>query len=108
MGEDAPAIAKIRPFAEHPAFIEAMADRVRVAIAEVPTGQLIFTAHSVPLAMAQASPYVEQLNRVCAAVASAVGRNEWKLAYQSRSGAPGSLGWSRIFAIICARSRRMR
>ncbi len=39
--------------------------------------------------MAQSSPYVEELNRACAAVASGVGRAEWKLVYQSRSGPPG-------------------
>jgi ferrochelatase len=88
VGEGAPEIAKIRPFSAHPAFIEAMADRVRAALAEVPDGHLIFTAHSVPLAMAQSSPYVEELNRACAAVASNVEKNAWKLVYQSRSGPP--------------------
>ena len=61
VGDGAPNIAKIRPFSEHPAFIEAMTDRVRAAIATVPDGRLIFTAHSVPLSMAQSSPYVEEL-----------------------------------------------
>lgn len=89
VGEGAPAIARIRPFSGHPRFIEAMTDRVSAAIAEVPTGQLIFTAHSVPVSMAQASPYVEELNRACAAVARGVGRTDWKLVYQSRSGPPG-------------------
>jgi ferrochelatase len=89
VGEGAPEIARIQPFSGHPAFIEAMTDRVRVAIAQVPEGRLIFTAHSVPVAMAQSSPYVEQLNRACAAVAQRVGRADWKLVYQSRSGPPG-------------------
>jgi ferrochelatase len=87
-GDGAPNIAKIRPFSEHPAFIEAMTDRVRAAIATVPDGRLIFTAHSVPLSMAQSSPYVKELNRACAAVANGVGRSDWKLVYQSRSGPP--------------------
>ncbi len=93
VGDGAPEIARIRPFSEHPAFIEAMTDRVRAAIAQVPAGRLIFTAHSVPLSMAQASPYVDELNRACTAVAAGVGRsdlrNDWKLVYQSRSGPPG-------------------
>jgi ferrochelatase len=89
VGEGAPEIARIRPFSGHPAFIEAMTDRVRAALAQVPDGQLIFTAHSVPMSMAQSSPYVEELNRACAAVASGVGRADWKLVYQSRSGPPG-------------------
>jgi ferrochelatase len=93
VGDGAPEIARIRPFSGHPAFIEAMTDRVRAAIAEVPEGRLIFTAHSVPLLMAQSSPYVDELNRACAAVANEVGRSDpkkdWKLVYQSRSGPPG-------------------
>jgi ferrochelatase len=87
--EGAPQIARIRPFSAHPAFIEAMTDRVRAALAEVPNGKLIFTAHSIPIAMTQSSPYVDELNRACAAVASAVDRPDWKLVYQSRSGPPG-------------------
>jgi len=87
--EGAPEIARIRPFSAHPAFIEAMTDRVRAAIAEVPQGQLIFTAHSIPIAMTQSSPYVDELNRACAAVAAGVDRPDWKLVYQSRSGPPG-------------------
>jgi ferrochelatase len=89
VGEGAPEIARIRPFSANPLFIEAMTDRVRVAIAQVPEGHLIFTAHSVPVAMAQSSPYVDELNRACAAVAAGVGRANWELVYQSRSGPPG-------------------
>ena len=51
--QGAPQIDKIRPFPDHPLFIEAMTDRVRAALAELPEGRLIFTAHSVPVAMAQ-------------------------------------------------------
>jgi ferrochelatase len=88
VGDGAPEITRIRPFSAHPAFIEAMTDRVRAAIVQVPEGRLIFTAHSIPISMAQSSPYVDELNCACAAVASGVGRREWKLVYQSRSGPP--------------------
>jgi ferrochelatase len=87
--EGAPEIARIRPFSGHPAFVEAMTDRVRAAIAQVPDGKLIFTAHSIPVSMAQAGPYVDELTRASAAVAQNVGREDWKLVYQSRSGPPG-------------------
>jgi protoporphyrin/coproporphyrin ferrochelatase len=87
--EGAPAIDKIRPFPDHPGFIAAMTDRVRAALAELPHGRLVFTAHSIPVTMAQSSPYVRQLETACAAVAASVGRSDWKLVYQSRSGAPG-------------------
>ncbi|MBZ5635265.1 MAG: ferrochelatase [Acidobacteriia bacterium] len=85
-------IDKIRPFSAHPKFIEAMTDRVRTALAELPQERLVFTAHSVPLSMAESSPYVRELEQACAAVAQGVGRigrNDWKLVYQSRSGPPG-------------------
>jgi ferrochelatase len=81
-------IDKIRPFSAHPKFIEAMTDRVRAALAVLPHGRLVFTAHSVPLSMAESSPYVPELERACAAVAGRIGRNDWKLVYQSRSGPP--------------------
>jgi ferrochelatase len=89
VGEGAPQISKIRPFSEHPKFIEAMTDRVRAALAELPQGRLVFTAHSVPVSMAESSPYVGELKRACAAVARVVHHDVWKLVYQSRSGPPG-------------------
>ena len=88
-GENAPRIDKLPPFSDHPCFIEAMIDRVKEAVNELPRGSLVFTAHSVPVSMAQSSPYVAELERACARVAAGVGRDEWKLVYQSRSGAPG-------------------
>jgi protoporphyrin/coproporphyrin ferrochelatase len=87
-GEGAPEIAKIRPFSGHPLFIEAMADRVRAALAQLPHARLIFTAHSIPVAMAESSPYVRELETASARVAAAVGVSDWKLVYQSRSGPP--------------------
>ncbi|MDP9112687.1 MAG: ferrochelatase [Acidobacteriota bacterium] len=88
VGEGVPEIMKIPPFSGHPLFLEAMTDRVRAALAELPGARIVFTAHSVPVSMAQASPYVEQLERASRLVAEAAGAGEWTLAYQSRSGAP--------------------
>jgi len=84
---DAPVIEKIKPFADHPLFIEAMTDRVCDAIVQLPEARLVFTAHSVPLSMANASPYLEQLERASARVAANLGR-EFVLVFQSRSGPP--------------------
>ncbi len=89
VGEGAPEILKIRPFSKHPKFLEAMTDRVRKAVEELPSGRLVFTAHSVPVSMAASSPYVGELEAACAAVARGVGKEDWKLVYQSRSGPPG-------------------
>lgn len=88
VGEGAPEIVKIPPFSSHRKFVSAMVDRVRTALSDLPHGRLIFTAHSVPVAMADSSPYVAELNAACAAVAAGVGRSEWNLVYQSRSGPP--------------------
>jgi ferrochelatase len=111
VGDNAPIIDKLPPFSDHPRFIEAMIDRVKDAIssttnwqattsvspnassvspnARSPAPQLVFTAHSVPVSMAESSPYVAQLERACSRVAAGVGRDEWRLVYQSRSGPPG-------------------
>jgi protoporphyrin/coproporphyrin ferrochelatase len=89
VGEGAPRIDKLPPFSDHPGFIEAMTSRVKDARLEMPPGKLLFTAHSVPMSMAQASPYVAQLEAACATVARNAATTQWKLVYQSRSGAPG-------------------
>jgi ferrochelatase len=66
-----------------------MAEHVRSAYAQVSAGAaLVFTAHSIPVAMAETSPYVQQLAQSCRNVASAAGRVDWSLVYQSRSGPP--------------------
>jgi protoporphyrin/coproporphyrin ferrochelatase len=88
VGENAPEIVKIPPFPGHPLFLEAMTDRVRAAMTQLPQARLVFTAHSVPMSMAQASPYVEQLTAASRRVAEALGVRDWKLVYQSRSGPP--------------------
>jgi protoporphyrin/coproporphyrin ferrochelatase len=86
--DGAPEIVKIRPFSAHPKFRAAMVDRVQTALRDLPEGKLIFTAHSVPVSMAEASPYVQELEQACAFVAKAVNKSDWKLVYQSRSGPP--------------------
>ena len=92
VGEGAPEIVKIPPFSTHPLFLEAMTDRVRAALTELPGARLVFTAHSVPEAMAQASPYVQELATASRRVAEAAGAADWKLVYQSRSG-PAAQPW---------------
>ncbi len=88
IGANAPVIDKIRPFSTHPKFLAAMTDRVRTAVQQLPEASLVFTAHSIPLSMSESSPYVRELEQACAEVAAGVGKTDWKLAYQSRSGPP--------------------
>ena len=98
-GLGAPEVEKLRAFFNHPAFVEATVDRVRAALRDVPADsrqnvQIIYTAHSIPLSMANASDYVKQLEEVRRLVSAALGhQNDAQkndaLVYQSRSGAPG-------------------
>jgi ferrochelatase len=77
----------------HEGFVAANAAHVQTAIASLPVdvqsgARLIFTAHSIPLAMAERSRYRDQLAEGAAAVAARVGMADWALVYQSRSGRP--------------------
>jgi ferrochelatase len=49
--------------------------------------RIVFTAHSIPKPMAEASQYEQQLSESCAEIAERVGLT-WALVYQSRSGRP--------------------
>lgn len=87
--EGAPQIDKIRHFFDHPGFIEATAELTRQALATLPAdATLLFSAHSIPVEMAASAPYVRQLEETCRLVAERVGRPDWKLVWQSRSGPP--------------------
>jgi ferrochelatase len=48
----------------------------------------VFTAHSIPVPMAKASPYVSDFGEASRAVAERLRHSRWSLAYQSRSGRP--------------------
>ncbi|MCB9450615.1 MAG: ferrochelatase [Anaerolineaceae bacterium] len=89
----APEFDKIRVFYNHPGFIEPVIARTQAALEQFPPEkragvQLVFTAHSIPLTMAQNSDYEAQLAETCRLVAEGLGRVEYRLVYQSRSGSP--------------------
>jgi ferrochelatase len=93
VGSGAPTVDFAPNWHAHPLFIEAVADRTRAALATLPAArragvQLIFTAHSIPVALAAASPYESQLQVGAALVAEQLGFSQYRLAYQSRSGSP--------------------
>jgi len=92
-GPGAPEIHKLRTFHNHPGFLAAAADRARVALEQIAperrdSASVVFSAHSIPLSMAQVSPYVGQLRESCQLVCQMLGRPAATLAYQSRSGPP--------------------
>ena len=105
VGPGAPGIDKIRRYFNHPGFIEPFAGSAADALATLPAdlrddAHLVFTAHSVPVAMAEASGpgggrrYVAELTEAARLIAERTcgGRHPWTLAYQSRSGPP-SQAW---------------
>jgi ferrochelatase len=87
----APSIEKLRVFFNHPGFLEPQIELVTRALDRLPAAQreaarLVFTAHSIPTSMAATCDYERQLRDAAAVVAAGVGRADWDLAYQSRSG----------------------
>jgi ferrochelatase len=113
-GPRAPRIDKIRPYFNHPGFIEPFAVGVEEALAGLPAAaqagaRLVFTAHSVPLGMAAASGspsaataapgapggrYGAELREASRLIAERVrgGALPFDLVFQSRSGPP-SVPW---------------
>jgi ferrochelatase len=93
VGADAPEVLRLRAFYNHPGFVEANVDRVRDALAQIPgdrrgEAHLVFTAHSIPSAMAAHCRYEDQLAESARLVAEAVGARRHSVVYQSRSGSP--------------------
>ena len=92
-GARPPEIVYVADWHEHPGFIEANAEHIRAAIDRLPPdrrerARLVFTAHSIPVSMAARYPYEANLHASAAMIARAVGRSDWTLVYQSRSGRP--------------------
>jgi ferrochelatase len=96
VGPRAPLIEKLPPFWNHPGFIDTMAANTRDALARIRCDRaktrLVFTAHSIPTAMAATCDYAVELREASALVAERVTSREapmgWELVYQSRSGPP--------------------
>ncbi len=93
VGDGAPEIDKIRPFFHHPGYIETMEVRVRSALDRLPearraSAHLVYTAHSIPLAMARGCAYEAQLREASRLISERAGASSWTLAFQSRSGPP--------------------
>jgi ferrochelatase len=100
-GTGAPELVKLRHFFDHPGFIAPLADSVRTALATLPAdlrphARLVFTAHSIPVAMNDSSGpeknglYAAQQRETARLVAEAVRGPgaEFDLVWQSRSGPP--------------------
>lgn len=95
VGPTAPHVDKLRVFFNHPEFIAANVDGIAAAIARLTVDirsntRLLFTAHSIPLSMAEHCHYVRQLQETSRLIADALSwpADRWSLVYQSRSGRP--------------------
>jgi len=113
VGPDAPVIDKVRPYFNHPGFIEPFADATQAALASLPpaarhAARLVFSAHSVPdrMAAVSGSPsagtlvdapggrYAAELREAASLIAerTRLSHRHFDLVYQSRSGPP-SVPW---------------
>lgn len=82
-----------QPFYASKGFIDAHEDRIRAALATLGRTSfeetaLVFTAHSIPVEMAERSGYREQLRESAESIAARFGSPPFRLAYTSRSGNP--------------------
>jgi len=89
----APVVDKLRVFGTEAGFVEAMADRLRDALAQAASlngkaAEVLFTAHSIPQSMARTSRYEGQLREASERTAALAGASKWRLVWQSRSGPP--------------------
>jgi protoporphyrin/coproporphyrin ferrochelatase len=111
VGPTAPRVGKIRPYFNHPGFIEPFVANTEAALATLPDevrsrARLVFTAHSVPVGMAAASGsvsagtarpavaggrYAVELSEAARLISERVrgGSLGHDLVFQSRSGPPG-------------------
>lgn len=95
-GPDAPELVKLRPYFDHPRFVQIFADTIGAASGALTPEQqagarLVFTAHSIPVAADERlGPrlYSRQVAYAASLVAAAAGYTEYDLAWQSRSGPP--------------------
>jgi protoporphyrin/coproporphyrin ferrochelatase len=99
LGSAAPRIDKIPPYFSQAGFTQSFATAAEAALQSLPAdvrdqADLVFTAHSIPLAMSERSgplsgAYPAQLAEVAGQVAARLGvTRPWRLAYSSRSGPP--------------------
>jgi protoporphyrin/coproporphyrin ferrochelatase len=93
VGPTAPQIDKLRMFYNHPGFIEPWIEHTRAALEMIPVerragARFVFTAHSIPRAMADNCRYEAQVLETCRLIGAAFPQQAWQLVYQSRSGPP--------------------
>ncbi len=99
-------VHKLRTFSNHPLFIETMTDRTAAALEQIPEERraqaaLVFTAHSIPVAMAQTSAYERQLREAAGLIAARVAKPSGPSPIRAAADHHRSLGWNRISSNRC-------
>ena len=93
LGPSAPAVHLAPAWYGEPAFVQAVAERIREGLATLPDGApVLLTAHSLPRRVAEAEPaYLDQLRETAESVAEASGleRDRWQFCWQSAGHEPG-------------------
>ena len=87
-------IDKIRLFWNHPKYLSAVENLIKETMLEISaekraTTKLLFSAHSIPEAWSETSPYTSQLMAISNEMSNRVAPDlKWDLVFQSRSGPP--------------------
>jgi ferrochelatase len=81
------------PVFDQPGFVKAVTTRVKECLEEIPPGEreaahVVFTAHSLPHSDPQVEVYAKQVDHSAEYVARGLAHENWRVAYQSRSGRP--------------------
>jgi ferrochelatase len=89
LGAGAPEVDKLRLFYNHPGFVEPLVESVAAALDRVPeprraAARVVFTARSLPRALAATCEYEAQLRETATLVAFPLGRPQWSLVYRGR------------------------
>jgi ferrochelatase len=95
LGRGAPDVAVAGDWSREPAFVEALAARIRDGLGRLGSTEgvpVLITAHSLPRRVAEREPgYIAQLQETAAAVARAAGiaDDQWRFCWQSAGHEPG-------------------
>lgn len=96
LGDGAPQVAVAGPWHLEPAFVGALADRLKVVLDRLPASErdapILMTAHSLPRRVAEREPgYLAQLRDTAEAVAASAGiaPDQWQFCWQSAGHEPG-------------------
>jgi ferrochelatase len=97
IGSDAPQVVMAEEWHRQPAFIGALADRIRAGLARLESSgevdvPVLLTAHSLPRRVADQEPgYLHQLSETADGIAAAAGlrKERWTFCWQSAGHEPG-------------------